>query len=60
MSSYDLSDFDSLMELWLPVTLALNGFKRSMGLADAYPFLMSETVKRKLAFVHEIVRTSRE
>lgn len=60
VSSYDLSDFDSLMELWLPVTLALNGLNRSMGLADAYPFLISETVKRKLAFVHEIVRTSRE
>jgi hypothetical protein len=58
VSSYDLSDVDSLMQLWLPVTLALNGLNRSMGLADAYPFFLSDVVQQKLAFVHRIVRGS--
>jgi hypothetical protein len=58
-SSYDPTSFDSLMKVWLPVTLALNGLNRSMGLPDAYPFSLSDVVRSKLSFVHSVIQDSR-
>ena len=44
-------DFDSLISNWNAVTLALNSLNRSMGLKDAYPFVLSARVLEKLRFV---------
>jgi hypothetical protein len=52
---------DSIEELiasWIPLASALNAINRSMGHSDAYPFVLSLEVMEKLAFVHEIVRTT--
>jgi hypothetical protein len=49
-------DFESLTTGWSAVTLALNSLNRSMGLKDAYPFVLSATVLEKLRFVHDLVR----
>lgn len=38
------------------LTLGINHINRSMGLADLYPFVMSETARAKLAFVHDWLR----
>ncbi len=54
----DVSDFDDLLGGWVPLTLAMNSLNRSMGLADAYPFILSEAAIAKLRFVHQIVRRS--
>lgn len=51
-----LRDFDALMGEWLELTIALNALNRSMGLEDAYPFVISPGVRDKLAFVHRVVR----
>lgn len=51
-----LDDFDLLMREWSELTIALNGLNRSMGLDDAYPFVISPGVRDKLAFVHHTVR----
>ena len=54
-------DFDELIAAWFPLTNALNSLNRSMGLADLYPFVLSEPAIEKLRFVHDVVaETSRE
>ena len=47
--------FDELLGGWVPLSLALNSLNRSMGLADPYPFVLSEPAVQKLRAVHEIV-----
>ena len=49
-------DFEAALADWLPLTYALNAINRSMGRSDVYPFVLSEPVTRKLAFVDERVR----
>jgi hypothetical protein len=51
----DLS-MDTIGAAWVALSSALNSFNRSMGLPDAYPFVLSERVNEKLAFVHALVR----
>jgi hypothetical protein len=53
---YRQESFASLMERWIPLTLAMNNLSRSMGLDDFYPFVISPAVYGKLEFVHRIVR----
>jgi hypothetical protein len=48
-------DFSALLEDWLRLSVTLNDLNRSMGLRDAYPFVLHEPVKRKLRFVHDLV-----
>ncbi len=51
-------DFDDLIAAWVPLTLALNSFNRSMGLADLYPFVLSAKAVEKLRFVHDAIEQS--
>jgi hypothetical protein len=51
-------DFADLTNAWVPLTIALNSLNRGMGLADLYPFVLSEAAVRKLQFVHDIVEES--
>ena len=44
--------FDRLLTSWFPVTYLLNNLNRGMGLADAYPFVLSTPALEKLRFVH--------
>jgi hypothetical protein len=55
----DFDDFDDLMNAWVPLTVALNSMNRSMGLADAYPFVIPAPAVAKLRFVHDLVEKSR-
>jgi hypothetical protein len=43
-----------LLGEWLPLTVCLNQLNRSMGLPDAYPFVVTQRVVDKLAFVHDL------
>jgi hypothetical protein len=52
-------DFESLTGGWNAVTLAMNSLNRSMGMKDAYPFVLSPTVLGKLRFIHELVQVAR-
>lgn len=47
--------FDELVASWLPITFALNAVSRSLGQADAYPFVLPPPVLAKLQFVHDVV-----
>jgi hypothetical protein len=52
-------DFESLSTGWAAVTLAMNSLNRSMGMKDAYPFVLSPAVLAKLRFVHDLVQRER-
>jgi len=47
--------FDALLEDWGRLSVALNALNRSMGLADAYPFVISDNVLAKLYFIHKVI-----
>jgi hypothetical protein len=49
------SSFDTMLENWFPLTYALNSLNRGVGVADAYPFVLSPAAVDKLRFVHEVV-----
>ncbi|MBB5353221.1 hypothetical protein HNR46_003476 [Haloferula luteola] len=52
------STFRTLIESWVPVTYAMNALNRSMGLQDAYPFVLSKPVEAKLRFIHRTIRAA--
>jgi hypothetical protein len=46
-----IGDFDQLVNEWYALTYVLNNLTRGLGLADAYPFVLSGPVIEKLRFV---------
>ena len=46
-----VGDFDQLVREWASLTYVLNNLTRGLGLADAYPFVLSGPVVDKLRFV---------
>jgi hypothetical protein len=48
-------DFLQLLNGWMELTGVLNELSRSMGVADFYPFVLSQTAVRKLHFVHRVI-----
>ena len=50
-SNARIGDFDQLISEWKVLTYVLNNLTRGLGLADAYPFVLSERVVEKLRFV---------
>lgn len=51
---------DDWIDTWIRLAIALNEVNRSLGADDAYPFLLSATVKRKLKFIDRLVRQQAE
>ncbi|HNP25535.1 MAG TPA: putative zinc-binding peptidase [Nitrosomonas sp.] len=49
------ASFDELFDDWCRLSVALNALNRSMGMDDAYPFVISSTSLNKLRYVHQIV-----
>jgi hypothetical protein len=47
--------FDHLIEIWLPLTWAMNMINRSMGRPDLYPFVLPQSVLDKMLLVHKVV-----
>ena len=46
------TDFNNILDTWMDFSVMLNALNRSMGLADAYPFVLTQAVRTKLTFVH--------
>ncbi len=46
-----VGDFEHLIDEWSALTYVLNNLTRGLGLADAYPFILSKTIVEKLRFV---------
>lgn len=55
---YDEPDMERIIAACVPLTLAVNTLNRGMGRKDLYPFVINESVRQKLAFVHGVVRGS--
>lgn len=52
----ELTDFEVWLNEWMELSVVLNALNRSTGHYDAYPFVLSEKIRSKLSFVHDIVR----
>lgn len=52
---YHVSDFQQLMDHWIPITVAMNAMNRSIGHSDYYPFALSQSVSKKLKFIHDLI-----
>ncbi|WP_439697922.1 putative zinc-binding metallopeptidase [Mucilaginibacter sp. AW1-7] len=59
VSPYQQESFETLLNLWLPLTFAMNSMNRSMGNKDLYPFVIPPKVVEKLAFIHKVCYASR-
>jgi hypothetical protein len=49
------SGFDTIIDMWLPLSFALNMINRSMGRQDLYPFVLAPPVLDKMRFVHTVI-----
>ena len=49
------SGFDAIIDMWLPLSWALNMINRSMGKPDLYPFVLPPAVLDKMRLIHTIV-----
>ena len=47
--------FDRLIDNWFPLTYVINSLNRGLGLADAYPFVLSQQAIEKLRYVHDLI-----
>jgi hypothetical protein len=54
------ASFEALLDSWFPVTYLVNNLNRGLGMADAYPFILSTPAIQKLRFVHEAIASPRE
>ena len=52
------SAFDTLIEVWLPLSWSMNMVNRSMGKPDLYPFTLPGPVLEKMRFVHTVIDNS--
>jgi hypothetical protein len=53
-------DVALLIDVWLPLSTALNCLNRAMGQPDLYPFVLSPPVIEKLGFLHALVHGERD
>ncbi len=56
---YRAASFEDLIDVWLPLTYAVNSMNRSMGQPDLYPFVLPPEVISKLTYIHDTIADSR-
>ena len=49
------TNFDTWIKKWMELIIAMNALNRSMGLNDAYPFVLSNNAIEKLRFIHKVI-----
>ena len=52
----DTASFLNFLNSWTQLTAVMNELSRAMGLADFYPFVLSQRAVAKLHFVHTVIR----
>lgn len=50
------ANFNKIMDTGIPLLYALNSLNRSMGENNPYSFIISEPVKKKLEFSHNLLK----
>jgi hypothetical protein len=58
-SPYQQPNFQRLLNMWIPITFAMNSMNRSMGNHDLYPFVIQPKVIEKMSFIHKVCMASR-
>ena len=58
MTASSPPDIEKCLTAWLQVSVAMNALNRSMGLRDAYPFVLTAATLNKLRFVHQRIYPS--
>jgi hypothetical protein len=48
--------FGEQLQAWMGLSMSLNEVSRSLGQRDAYPFIITDDIAQKLAFVDEAIR----
>jgi hypothetical protein len=56
--AHEPENFDRMIRDWLALTYVLNNLNRGLGLADAYPFVLSAPAIDKLRMVHDVIRAA--
>lgn len=51
------NQFEELLKTWMHFSVVMNAINRSMGVQDAYPFVLTEPVRQKLVFIDGIVNS---
>lgn len=54
VNPYRETDFEKILNTFVPITFALNSFNRGMGISDVYPFVITTAIKQKLSFIHQL------
>ena len=49
------TSINQILVTWMEFSVILNSLNRSMGLNDAYPFVLTKSVRTKLSFVHHAI-----
>ena len=49
------TSINSILVTWMEFAVILNSLNRSMGLNDAYPFVLTKPVRTKLSFIHHAI-----
>lgn len=52
---FHVRDLKILVDHWVTLTVAMNEMNRSIGNFDYYPFVLSDSIFRKLKFVHDLI-----
>jgi hypothetical protein len=47
--------FSNWLREWMQLVVVMNALSRSTGTTDAYPFVISPSVERKLEFIHDLL-----
>ena len=56
---YTVKDFTSVLQTSIPLSFAVNGINRAMGLPDVYPFVITKGVIKKMKFIHNLLLLER-
>ena len=46
---------EALLDEWIRLAIAMNALNRSMGMEDAYPFVLTAPIRGKLRWVHRLI-----
>lgn len=57
---YTHINFEEIVKTCIAMTFAVNSINKSMGLQDIYPFVISDKVKEKMQFIHELLLNKRQ
>lgn len=49
------TSISGILDTWIDFAVILNSLNRSMGLNDAYPFVLTDSVRTKLSFIHHAI-----